>query len=178
MAGRGSLEAGHSRRPMGGELPRQLSSQQRFILAFVRHWIRNREGVDDRAVPFQTVSLATARELDRGGDRLQPRDPGAAQAADVDFSAQFVEDPDADGRERQAIQITSNHSSSFSRAVDSLERRELVDSSLGEGGRRPKRTAIRLTPAGEAAADELLRRHRDGRYNLTFARLDSGDGPD
>lgn len=126
---------------MGGDLPRQLSTQQRFILAYVHATAENGD------VQFQTVSRATAAELDDDGTRLAQRRGAAAR-------------------------LTSRHTSSFSRAVDSLEERGLIEADRGRGPRRPRRVTLRLTAAGRAAAEELLRRHRDGRYALEFRTLD------
>ena len=125
---------------MGDDLPIQLSSQQRLILAYLLT-------VETGSVAFKAVSEATAIELDDGGNRV----------------TRTVE---------SARRLTSRHTSSFSRAVDSLEERDLVEADRGSGRDRPRRVALRLTTAGQAAAEELCRRHRDGRYRLEFRTLE------
>ena len=125
---------------MAGELPQQLSFQQRYILAYL-------SSAEAGTVPFKAVSEATALELDDDGNRLARRGEASHR-------------------------LTSRHTSSFSRAVDSLEDRGLVEADRGSGPDRPRRVALRLTPAGRAAAEELRRRHRDGRFALEFETLE------
>lgn len=127
---------------MTGDLLRQLSIQQRFILTYLL--VRSRQ--ESWPVPYQAVSKATAVELDDDGSRLaRGEQPG----------------------------LTSMHTSSFSRAVDSLEERGLVAAERGNGIHRPRRVAVRLTPSGQDAAEELLRRHHDGRFALEFSTLET-----
>lgn len=135
------------------EIPPRLSDQQQFILAY----IATRDSRGFRTTPTG-VSRQLAAEFDDDGDRIGQR-----------------------LRRSTRHRLTNSHSSSFSRSVDRLEERELVD---GVGGSYPRKTpystfghrqpdTLRLTDAGRDAADEILRRHRDGRYSLAFDTIDA-----
>jgi DNA-binding MarR family transcriptional regulator len=76
------------------------------------------------------------------------------------------------GRRTHRDRVTDAHAASFSRAVDRLADRQLVETETPHYRNRERRW-IHLTAAGDRAGEELLRRHADGRYALNFEVLDT-----
>lgn len=173
---------------MSPGIPARLSDQQAFILAYMRTWVEERRGGPPgeftTTVPPVDVSRAVAAEFDEGGDRVgeipTPEDLHnrlEAALADGDrFRERLAREAIDEGRHLHdrppTPHLTAVHSASFSRSLDRLEDRDLVDSLRGLGRDEPKRIGLRLTDEGEAVADEVLRRTRDGRYALSFETID------
>jgi len=76
------------------------------------------------------------------------------------------------GRRTYRDRVTDAHAASFSRAVDRLADRQLVETETPSYRNRERRW-VHLTSAGEQAGEEILRRHVDGRYSLSFEVLDT-----
>lgn len=91
------------------------------------------------------------------GRRAGARTLSRATAAEFDG----LEPKPARGTTRKPM--TATHRSTHSTTLNRLAERGLIE-------RRPD--AIALTDDGRAAGEEILRRHRDGRYSLEFETID------
>lgn len=169
------------------DLPPRLSDQQLFVLATIRQVMNRRleRGRLTVNVNVHGLSKQVAEEFD-DGDRIhrgltddehreqvrELRGRGEHMMADI---AEQHRREDRGHAGRGGDHLTNAHSSSFSRALTRLEDRELLVARTSRdprGYREPKRTGVRLTDEGREVADEVLRRHRDGRYSLSFDTLD------
>lgn len=170
---------------MPPDLPPRISNQQMFILAWSRDLMTRREIREiGHPIPVVDVSFEAAKEFDQNGSRKgkipTPDELKERIAEGIDegnelkvYLNQKTLDEGRHLHDRPPKpHLTAVHSSSFSRSLNRLEDRGLVDSYLGRGRHEPKRTGIRLTDEGREVADEILRRHRDGRYTLSFDTLD------
>lgn len=136
------------------ELPPRLSDHQKFILSFLAR--------NQGTMPVTPTSRALAKEFHTedeypwwsGGARILTRD-----LSQTGPRASYYTKPEVG---------SSYHSSAFSRTLNRLENRGLISSNKEHG----KRQSITLTDKGERVGEEILRRHRDGRYNLEFENID------
>lgn len=129
-------------------LPGNLSDQQLFVLALLatQHDPDEEQPVKWR---YRYLSRKAAWEFDDDGTRVQELDSYPWE------------------------RLTDDHAASFSRTIKRLEERGYVERDRYGGARDEAQTEdVVLTDRGLRAGRESIRRHQDGRYSLSFDKLD------
>lgn len=137
-------------------LPGNLSEQQLFVLAYLasitepgkkRRW----------GVRYTSLSWATAEEFDDDGTHIWERGYRGDR-----------------GHGRKEELLRSKHTASFTRTMERLDERGYLKRKdrYGETGNNRRTTRVFVTNKGYHAGQKVIRRHRDGRYSLSFETIE------